>query len=566
MRADPAFRPISSRRRRVIWRRRWRRLPGSPLTRRILAVNLLAPLLLVGGLLYLDHYQETLVETRLSGLHTQAALIAAAIGESAVTTHPGPIPLIGAGVLRHELAVEESRMMIRRLADLIGLRIRLFDPNGLLVADSQMLRGPGGLVQVRDLPPPDQDLLTRLWRWLHDRLLATTVLSGPYPPYVERARQTSVDYDEVAIALDVGEPAHAIRATEEGPRILSYAVPVQFYKQVVGAVMVSESSAGLDAEVFQVRTTILKVFLAVLAVTVLVSVYLARTIARPLRLLAARAERIRHAEGGGGGRGVEIPDFTRRGDEIGELSGVLRQMTAALWARMDAIERFAADVAHEIKNPLTSLKSAVETVARVRDPEQQKRLMGIIEDDVKRLDRLISDISDASRLDAELSRAETAPVKVAEMLGTLAAIHRDTAESVALDLALPEGGDPLPVAAVEGRLTQVLRNLLSNARSFSPPGGRIRLAAWRDNGRVLVSVEDDGPGIPPGKEEAIFDRFYSDRPAGEKFGTHSGLGLAISRQIVEAAGGTLTAGNRQTPDGTVAGARFLVDLPALGEG
>jgi two-component system sensor histidine kinase ChvG len=248
---------------------------------------------------------------------------------------------------------------------------------------------------------------------------------------------------------------------------------------------------------------------------------------------------------------------------VGELSGALREMTTALWQRMDAIERFAADVAHEIKNPLTSLRSAVETVARTDDPAQQRRLMGIILDDVQRLDRLISDISDASRLDAELSRAEMESVDIGDMLRALVGIHQATASAetprVELDVASFQN---LLVTGIEGRLAQVWRNVLSNAVSFSPPDGTIRIAAARERDRVRVTVADEGPGIPPGKLEAIFERFYSERPPGEKFGTHSGLGLSISKQIVEAHGGRITAENRTDPDGTVVGAQFTVLLPA----
>jgi two-component system sensor histidine kinase ChvG len=291
---------------------------------------------------------------------------------------------------------------------------------------------------------------------------------------------------------------------------------------------------------------------------VLLSLYLGRTIAQPLHRLADAADRVRR----GHGRQIDIPDFTRRRDEIGDLSGTLRDMTAALWQRMDAIERFAADVAHEIKNPLTSLHSAVETAARLEDPAQQKRLMSIILDDVQRLNRLITDISDASRLDAELSRAEMGPVDIGSMLQALADLHEATigdGPPLRLEIARHQS---LTVHGIEGRLVQVWRNLISNALSFSPPGGSIRIAAVREGDKVRVTVADDGPGIPEGKLAAIFDRFYSERPAGEKFGTHSGLGLSISKQIVDAHGGRIVAENRMADDGRILGALFTVTLPA----
>jgi two-component system sensor histidine kinase ChvG len=265
---------------------------------------------------------------------------------------------------------------------------------------------------------------------------------------------------------------------------------------------------------------------------------------------------------GRGQRGHVLPSLKARRDEIGALAQALDESAAALWARMDAIERFAADVAHEIKNPLTSIRSAIETLRRVQDPERQKRLLAVIAEDVQRLDRLISDISDASRVDTELARTMTERVDVAPILATLADIHETTRapDGPRVVLEAPESG--LVVNGVEGRLVQVFRNLIGNAVSFSPPGGTIRLIGRRTGGVVEVAVEDEGPGIPEAKLEHIFERFYSERPKGERFGAHSGLGLSISRQIVEALKGRITAENRRDASGAVMGARFVVRLPA----
>jgi two-component system sensor histidine kinase ChvG len=304
-------------------------------------------------------------------------------------------------------------------------------------------------------------------------------------------------------------------------------------------------------------------FAVALGLTVLLSIYLAGTIARPVRRLAAAADRVRR----GHGREVSIPDFTNRGDEIGDLSGALREMTATLWLRMDAIEHFAADVAHEIKNPLTSLRSAVETAARVADAEKQRRLLAVIVEDVKRLDRLITDISDASRLDAELSRDTNSTVPVEGLLAGLIDLYRDIAKPEApflrLDLPDQRGASPsaLPVLGSEDQLVRVFRNLLDNAISFSPPGGTIIVRARRIGETVRVTIDDQGPGIPPSKLAAIFNRFYTERPVGEAFGTHSGLGLAIAKQIAEAHRGGIRAENRHDTDGNQIGARFIVDLP-----
>jgi len=345
---------------------------------------------------------------------------------------------------------------------------------------------------------------------------------------------------------------------QTGGLVISVAVPVQRYKQVLGAVMLSSGNGEIEDELRTVRLELLRIFGVALLVTVLLSLYLAGAIARPIRRLAAAAERAR-----GRGAHIEIPDFTDRRDEIGELSRSLREMTDALWQRMSAIESFAADVAHEIKNPLSSLRSAVETASRIEDPAKQRRLMAIIQDDVERLDRLITDISDASRLDAELSRLEVAPTDIGAMLRALAEMHEATRAEGAprLIVEIVERGRPLVVRGVESRLSQVFLNVIANAASFSPPEGEIHIRAVHDGQAVLVTVEDEGPGIPEDKLSAIFNRFYTERPAGEKFGTHSGLGLSISKQIVEAHRGRIWAENRTDGTGAVRGARFSIRLP-----
>ncbi|EKV31928.1 Sensor histidine kinase ChvG [Caenispirillum salinarum AK4] len=560
--ASPLTGRAARRRARAQRRSQRRRRPWlSPLTRRILAVNLVAPALLAFGMLYLDQYEEALVAGELTALRTQADLIAAAVGEGAVEVRSSgseAVPLIP--MTTHRIANDPARQMVRRLADLGGMRVRLFDHNGLLVADSRLLMGAGGLVQVSDLPPvEDTDTLMGMLRKAYDWLRGSVAFRRDVQPYIERPDQTASDYDEVVGAVEVGDSGTAVRRRRDGTLVLSAATPVQHYKQVVGAVMVQKSAADVDRSVFEVRLAVLKLSAVTLAATVLLSLYLAAAIARPLTRLSQAAERVRH----GKGRVLAIPDLSARKDEIGDLSQSLREMTEDLWARMDAIEAFAADVAHEIKNPLTSLRSAVETTARVKDPDQQRRLMAVILDDVQRMNRLISDISDASRLDAELSRAETEPVALGTILDTLVELHNasDTDGAPRFVLDAPKG-DALVVPGLEGRLAQVFRNLMGNAAGFSPPGGTITVRARRDDGWVRVTVEDEGPGIPRGKERDIFNRFYTERPAGEKFGTHSGLGLSISKQIVEAHRGAIRAENRRDDMGAVLGARFIVTLPA----
>ena len=557
---------------RRLQRRRKRGLALSPLTWRILAVNLIAPLMLLAGLLYLDQYEKTLVESELESLRVQAELIAAAVGEGAVSAATGMLSGTEVPITTHQLLPEQARSMVRRLGQLGEVRARLFDPNGLLVADSRRMSGPGGAVQVFDLDPPGT---ANFEAWLRSVYDSVGRIVGPRQRlsfYVERVVQTASDYDEVVDAIEIGVGSTMVRQLDWDSRILSAAVPVQHFKHIVGALLVSRPDTAIKQSLFDVRFAILQLFAGTLFVTVMMSLYLAGTIARPVRLLAAAAERVRSGQAqrlqaGRNGQSqthTVIPDLSRRNDEIGDLSVSLREMTEALWQRMDAIEGFAADVAHEIKNPLTSLRSAVETVVRLTDPEKQKRLLAIIQDDVARLDRLISDISDASRLEGEMSRAELADIPCRAMLETLVDVYvlpcRE--RGVALHLTFDNADDPLMVRGVEDRLVQVLRNLIGNALSFSPSGGTLTLGGGRDNGLVCLTVEDDGPGIPPGKEQAIFNRFYSERPKGEKFGTHSGLGLSISLQIAESHGGTLVAENRLGPDGKGIGARFTLRLPA----
>ncbi len=526
----------------------------SPLTRKILAVNMFALIIPVVGLLYLGAYRDSLIEAELLALKTQGEVFAGAIGEGAIAT-----TLSGDQMLD----IAPARQIVRRLSDLSALRARLFLPDGELAADSRLLVGGGGVVQVQVLDPPDEptpllDPLIRFLDWLLPR-------RDDLPAYREAPTQNASDYGEVMSAL-TGEVTSALRLNPvSNDYVLSVAVPVQRYRQVLGALMITKGGAEIDKAVRALRLDVLKLFGGALVITILLSFYLAGTIARPVRRLAAAAERVRRDIGR---QNHPIPDLTNRKDEIGDLSGSFRAMTEELQAQLDAIERFAADVSHELKNPLTSLRSAVETAAKVKSAKQQRQLLAIVEDDVRRLDRLITDIADASRLDAELNRAEAQTVDLAAVLLTLADINNatgDDAKTAEVKLGFPPGIE-LPVSGMEDRLFQVFHNLIANAVSFSPPHGTIRVTAHRDGRMMELRVEDDGPGIPGGKIDAIFERFYSERPSKEKFGTHSGLGLSISKQIVEAHGGTIRAENICGRDGKIRGARFIVRLPVATAG
>jgi two-component system, OmpR family, sensor histidine kinase ChvG len=547
MSAAPAHTPVPVAESQVPRRRRrlWPRL--SPLTRRIIAVNVLPLALLALGFLYLGKFEASLVDQQVEALRTQGEIFAAALGEGAVLDSPEE-----GEVLLPDLA----RQMMRSLVAPTHTPARLFDRDGKLIADSKLLSGPGD-VEVTELPPPDnKTLVTRAVDAAYDWVAGLLPQRRTYAPY--HAGHSATDFPEVERALH-GESGSAVRRDpDDKTLVISVAVPVQRYKEVLGAVMLSSVNGDIEAELRNVRFELLRIFGVALCVTVLLSVYLATTIGRPIHQLAEAAERAQ-----GRGARVEIPDLTQRGDEIGDLSRSLRQMTNALWLRMSAIESFASDVAHEIKNPLSSLRSAVETAVRIDDPVKQQRLLAIILDDVERLSRLITDISDASRIDAELSRDVMEPIDLAAMLRALVDIHETTRGhgTAHVVLTLPERRRGLVVQGIESRLSQVFLNVISNAVSFSPPGADIRVQAREDGRAVLVTVEDDGPGIPQEKLTTIFERFYTERPAAEKFGTHSGLGLSISKQIVEAHRGRIWAENRRDASGAVCGARFLIRLP-----
>ncbi len=526
---------------------RVRRRLGS-ITTRILALNLLALMLLVFGLFYVDEFRDGLVEAKIQSLRTEGEIIAGALGESALEPQPlGPT-----------LDPAATRQLLRRLIEPTEERARVFDPAGTLIADSRSLLEAGREVEFAILPPvADLSFAEKTYEATGDLWRAIT--GGPrLPAYIERGDQAGHDYHEVANAL-AGEFGSAQRA-RSGEVVLSVALPIQSFKRVLGALMLTADTADIDARVREFRLAILQVSGFAFAITVLLSLYLAGTIARPVKRLAAAAERVR----GGPGRETEIPDFTYRSDEIGELSGALRDMTSTLYKRLDAIESFAADVAHEIKNPLTSLRSAVEALDKARDDAQRQQLLDIVRDDVGRIDRLLSDISDASRLDAELSRTHMAPVNLRRLLETIVEIHQTTGKPGEAGFRLRINGDgPFFVLGIEDRLGQVMRNIVGNARSFSPPGATIALSLGRTARYLEIACEDDGPGFPPEHMDRVFERFYTQRPEGEAFGTHSGLGLSISRQIIDAHRGTIAATNRVDDNGSPCGARVTITLPAL---
>lgn len=548
----------------------------SSLTRRILFLNFAAIGVLVIGVLYINQFRDALIEAQIESLRTQGEIIAGAIAASAtvetdsIMIDPERLLELQAGEalpprtdqlesLHFPINPEIVAPLLRRLITSGKTRARIYDRDANLLLDSRHLYSRGQVLRY-DLPSIDgkkETLLDRL-----SKRFTTFFQASDLPIDREQPGGSGLAYEEVVTALNNGTTEVARRRSEQGEYIISVSVPIQRFRAVLGTLQLS-TQGNIDRIIAAERLSVLRVFAVAAAVTAVLSLLLASTIANPLRRLAAAAIRVR--------RGVrtreEIPDFSHRQDEIGNLSVALRDMTKALYARIDAIESFAADVAHELKNPLTSLGSAVETLPLAKDQKSRDRLMEIIQHDVRRLDRLITDISDASRLDAEFVREDAEPIDLENLVGNLVAAARDLGGRKKVDLAFRVEGKPGQKFIVQGhdlRLGQVVTNLIENARSFVPEGeGRIELTLSRQDKQILLRVDDNGPGIRADNIDRIFERFYTDRPSGEAFGQNSGLGLSISRQIIEAHGGTLSAENiLGTRPGDVRGARFLIVLPA----
>ncbi len=551
----------------------------SSLTRRIVFLNVAGLLALSIGITFLSQFRAGLIDARVQSLLVQGQIIAGAIAASAtvetdssITIDPDKLLELHPGesygpsedaLYGFDFPINPERVapVLRRLVSPTKTRARIYDRDGVLLVDSRSLFGRGDVLRF-DLPAPNAErpgFLERVFiavrRWLG---------RGDLPLYRELGPANGRGYQEVTQALN-GQNASMVRIDYRGDVIVSVAVPVQRFRAVRGALMLSTQGADIDDMVEAERLAILKVFLVAAGVMVVLSILLAGTIAEPVRRLADAAESVRRRIRSR----VEIPDFTRRRDEIGHLSGALRDMTNAMYSRIEAIESFAADVAHELKNPLTSLRSAVETLPLARNDDSRGRLLSIIQHDVKRLDRLISDISDASRLDAELQRQEAAPVDLTKLLSTLVTVANEVKRDDEVSVKLRFEGVGVRAFQVPGhdsRLGQVVDNLIENARSFSPQGGTVRVICRRLKNIVEIIVDDDGPGVRPDALDKVFERFYTDRPH-QGFGQNSGLGLSISKQIAEAHGGAIWVENRPGPldvDGisTVVGARFVVRLPA----
>lgn len=506
------------------------RMAGSRLGGLILALNLLSLLILFVGALALNEWRRNLVEARLDSLTSQAELLANVLGELGITQGE-PTPYLD--------ALSASQWLRDNFIP-PGQRVRLYDQNGLLIIDSYVVTE-----QIPGEP-------------LEPALPADVEPPAPPDPEAESAkaaRAREVLAAEVERALG-GRPQSTVRRSEMGERVVSVSLPVRHVRDVLGVLTIEAGDVDetLDAQ----RRALMPFAFVALAVSLLTSLLIHLFVARPILRLSAAAHQVRLQRA----RAISLPDLEERKDEIGDLARSLETMTAALSDRMDAIERFAADVSHEIKNPLTSIRSALETLNLVKAPEDKARLTALLQQDVGRLDRLITDISNASRLDAELSRDRPRPVNLSRLLEDITAVYQATEKPGEAPVRFTDGLDgPVQVMGREGPLGQVFRNLIDNARSFSPPGRAVRITLDRQDDHARVVVEDDGPGIPPDNLETVFQRFYTSRPRGAAFGGNSGLGLSIARQIIEAHGGRIQAENRLGEAGAIAGARFTVSLP-----
>jgi two-component system sensor histidine kinase ChvG len=517
-------------RKRRSYRSRW--LPGSRLGRLIIALNLLGLTILIVGALVLNELRRGLVNARIDSLTTQGELMATIIDQAATVGEPTPA-----------MDPDYASRVLQLLANPKAQRARLFDANGKLIADSDWV---ADRVETRELPPARA----------RDTSQAFDLDFGgprrkPLTPEEREALQK-----EITAAL-AGRHVAELRHAEGGQRVVSVSIPIQHVRAVLGVLTLEAND--VDEIIARERMALIPFILIAITVMLISSLLLNSLIAQPVLRLARAADRVRLA----GARAISLPDLAGRDDELGDLTRSLEAMTYSLSERMDAIESFAADVAHEIRNPLTSLRSAVETLDLVSDPVARTRLLAILQNDVQRLDRLVTDISNASRLDAELSRDQPKIIDLDRLIGDIVGTYqaRSRPGDPTVRYQRPNPPRPLKVVGREVPLGQIVRNLIDNARSFSPPGAEVLVALTHVRDTLVATVTDSGPGIPPENLETIFQRFYTSRPKGSAFGGNSGLGLSIARQIAEAHGGALLARNRVTDDGHVLGAMFILTLP-----
>ncbi len=522
-------------------------LRASPLTRKIITFNLIALNVLVAGILYLNSSRESLAVQRAASLVSEAELIADVM-EAQLPDGDAVDLSVGEGV---DIDKTLSGLDLRS-----GIQVFVFDTAGVLI--SQFEGASDALAAGRADGGESRTIITDGLNWLWQAVASPFHTAGEELTIEERLKPV------IEAALVSGAQIKEER-DEAGATLLAVATPIEQNGVAVGAVAIASASGEIDRLVRGERERVLQMFIIATLVSIGLSLVLASTIANPLSDLAAAAElgRDKDARKMNPGR-IRIPDLTARPDEIGRLSGALRGMISALYNRIDGNEQFAADVAHEIKNPLASLRSAVGTLRMIKRDDQRAKLLDVIEHDVRRLDRLVSDISNASRLDSELVKEEEEPFNLMKMLDNLGQYLGEDAKKGGIDFIVDLPQEPIVVQGLEARLAQVFVNLITNAISFCEDGDAIRVWARKRENRVLIVVEDTGPGIPDQALSKIFKRFYSQRPD-EHFGNNSGLGLAISKQIVEAHGGVIWAENIRPTEADITsdplGARFVVGLP-----
>jgi len=492
---------------------------------RIQFVNVFAILILAGSIFYLDSFRSRLTQARVERAETEVTMIARALGA---------------------VPPERREPLLVRLGQDAGARLRIYGPGGERLADSW--NGAPPTYEIRD--PEAEPFLRDLGRVIDNVFDAIVGASRP-PPLDIAAEDRLSAWPEAAAALASGDTSTALRRAPEGTAFVSAAAAIDGSRDVL---LLTVNAREIRRVVRSERLALAIILVVTITLSILLSRFLARTIARPLRRLALAAHRVRL----GRSREVDVPRLPDRRDEIGLLARALHDMTHTLRNRIDATDAFAADVTHELKNPLASLRSAVESLERTKDPAVQEQLLDIVRHDVRRLDRLVVDIAETSRMDAELSRARFEPVDMGALIAAMAPGWELRAEGKArIEFEPPRPASTI-VAGDESRLARLLDNLVDNALSFSPPGGTVRVRAMRDEDQVVVTVEDEGPGVPEERRAAIFQRFHSVRPEEEEFGRHSGLGLAIARAIAEGHGGSITAGDR--PGGR-SGAWFELRVP-----
>jgi two-component system sensor histidine kinase ChvG len=555
------------------------RLISASLLRRILATNLIGLLFVIGGILYLGQYHAWLIDAKRDSLKVQGEILSAAIASDArveggniqlqadrLGTSPNAkAPYRDDGFAALELSIRPERVtpLLRKLVQPGKARARIYGQDGTLIVDSARLLTRGQLTRTEPSGTGGQriktkNFWTRLKQWRIDKDL---------PVYKEIGNANGMSYPEVKVAL-TGTSTAMLLLDDDGEQIVSVAVPIRRMNAILGVLMLSTPPGEIDDVLDEEQRLVLTLAAVALLASIGTSILLARTVAGPMRRLSDVAEQVSRNLASP----EDLPRFEDRSDEVGQMARAFRTMTAALYRRVEGSERFAADVAHELKNPLTAARSTAESLAYAKSDEQRAHLVQQIQNELKRLNRLITDVSNASRLDAELARQQMKPLDATAVVGSVVQIFKDILSEDGRKVVAVIEPAPFEGAYVvrgdEGRLAQVLTNLTDNAVSFSPPGGVVTIRARHAAQNVVLAVEDQGPGIPEGRLDVVFDRFYSDRPATEaKRGKNSGLGLSISREIIKAHGGEIRAENIRSAgakeDGKPRGARFVLELPAL---